>query len=77
MVSRNKFIYTLVCSSILLITFPFTAIAQTGRTEINLSGLNWSLWLDTAAKWQNDQLYAPPVNLKTLPVNPQPADGGR
>ncbi|GGH63481.1 hypothetical protein HNQ91_002518 [Filimonas zeae] len=43
--------------------------AQSGRTVMDLSGNNWMLWLDTAARWQNDQLYTPPVNIKSLPVN--------
>jgi len=46
------------------------ANAQTGRTEINISNNSWSIWLDTAAKWQDDKLYTPPVDLKQLPVNP-------
>lgn len=40
------------------------------RIEQNLAGPNWHLWLDKSAQWQNDTLYLPRVNLKTLPVNP-------
>ena len=43
--------------------------AQRGRTVVDLSASNWKLWLDTEAKWQSDKLYAPPVNVKTLPVH--------
>jgi hypothetical protein len=53
----------------LLVIFTINAYAQSGRSTIDLSDHNWSLWLDTAAKWQNDQLYAPPVDIKKVPVN--------
>jgi len=43
--------------------------AQTGRTQTDLSSLSWTIWLDRAAKWQNDVLYAPPVNIRNLSVN--------
>jgi hypothetical protein len=33
--------------------------AQTGRWEKNLSDKNWSLWLDPAASWYNDDIYYP------------------
>jgi beta-galactosidase len=39
------------------------------RFELNLTNNNWKLWLDTSAEWVNDKLYAPPVDVKTLPVN--------
>lgn len=52
-----------------LFVLPMVVNAQQARTVIDLSNNNWKLWLDTAAKWQNDQLYAPPVDAKTLPVN--------
>jgi hypothetical protein len=50
----------------LLVIFTINAYAQSGRSTIDLSDHNWSLWLDTAAKWQNDQLYAPPVDIKKI-----------
>ena len=43
--------------------------AQTGRWEKNLSDNNWALWLDPAAIWYNDDVYLPPVDVATLPVN--------
>ncbi|RZK16849.1 MAG: beta-glycosidase, partial [Flavobacterium sp.] len=43
--------------------------APTSRTVLDLTNLNWKLWLDTAAKWANDTLYAPPVSLERLPIN--------
>lgn len=43
--------------------------AQPGRIVRDISGNNWKLWLDTAAAWQNDPLFVPPVDLQKLPVN--------
>lgn len=57
--------------SVLLISFLFNAVhAQKGRTEIDLSGLAWNIWRDTAATWINDTLYPPPVNPSALPYHP-------
>jgi beta-galactosidase len=46
------------------------AVASPGRWETMLSGDNWKLWLDKSAQWINDDIYMPPVNLATIPVNP-------
>lgn len=46
------------------------AYAQQGRTEVELSGEGWSLWLDRAADWYQDDIRLPPVDVSTLPVNP-------
>lgn len=57
----------------LLITLIFLSClvqAQTGRWGKELSGKNWSLWLDKSALWYNDDVYFPPVNVASLPVNP-------
>jgi hypothetical protein len=63
--------YKIRISLCLILTLGFfIASAQTGRTVIDLSNNNWKLWLDTAAKWTNDKLYAPPVDIEQLPVNP-------
>lgn len=40
------------------------------RTEANLSGGGWNLWLDKTAVWDQDTLYLPPVEIKSVPVNP-------
>ena len=48
---------------------PTKLLAQSGRKVIDISNNNWSIWLDTAARWQNDELYAPPVNINDTPVN--------
>ena len=39
------------------------------RIVINLSGYDWKLTLDPDAEWKKDKLYAPPVDIRTLPVN--------
>ena len=44
--------------------------AQSPRSETDLSGSGWKLWLDTSAQWEKDKLYLPPVDVKSLPVNP-------
>jgi hypothetical protein len=71
----KKFI---VAFSLLFVSFHLTLSlrAQEGRTVIDLSANNWKLWLDTAAQWQHDKLYAPPVDIKSLPVN-MPTGGWR
>ncbi|MCX6344714.1 MAG: PA14 domain-containing protein [Armatimonadetes bacterium] len=48
----------------------FSAEVKSPRTETDLSGTGWKLWLDTSAKWEKDKLFLPPVDLKSLPVNP-------
>ncbi|HEY4327502.1 MAG TPA: glycoside hydrolase family 2 TIM barrel-domain containing protein [Mucilaginibacter sp.] len=48
---------------------PLAVQAQSSRITLDLSKNNWSLWLDTAARWENDKLYPPPVNIGALPVN--------
>jgi hypothetical protein len=40
-----------------------------GRVTIELSGTGWTLWPDTKAEWQNDELFLPPVDLKEIPQN--------
>jgi beta-galactosidase len=55
-----------------LCSLGLTAHAQsdTGRSVQDLSGQDWHLWLDKAAPWAKDPLYAPPVKVAKLPVNP-------
>jgi len=40
------------------------------RMETDLSGAGWKLWLDQDAKWENDELFLPPVDVARLPANP-------
>lgn len=60
-------------NNLLLFGFLFLSFinieAQKGRIEKDLSNNDWKLWLDTAAQWKNDVLYAPPVIIKQLPYN--------
>ncbi|QKJ33162.1 beta-glycosidase [Mucilaginibacter mali] len=53
----------------LLLGNVMLANAQATRQVLDLTKLNWSVWLDTAAKWQNDQLYAVPKPISQMPVN--------
>ena len=46
------------------------SLAQSPRSETDLSGQGWKLWLDKSAQWEKDRLYLPPVDVKSLPVNP-------
>jgi beta-galactosidase len=56
---------------IFFLIFTISSLAQSGRQEIDLSRLNWRVWMDTDAPWREDTLYLPSrVNLKTLPANP-------
>ena len=47
-----------------------TSPATSGRQELDLSGPGWKMWLDKDAKWENDKLFPPPVEVSRLPVNP-------
>ena len=58
--------------SILLIC-PFLFISSILRSQeiIEIPDTGWSLWPDTAASWEEDELFLPDdVNLSELPVNP-------
>ncbi len=61
-----------VCAALIfmLVLFAGFAIAGPGRWEQNLSGGNWTLWLDEAAVWVDDPLFPPPVDIASLSVNP-------
>jgi hypothetical protein len=64
----KKYKYRLF-SLFLMAAIPFLSSAQAGRKILDLSNNDWSLWLDTAAKWQNDSLFVPPVSLNKISVN--------
>ncbi|HTN38023.1 MAG TPA: glycoside hydrolase family 2 TIM barrel-domain containing protein [Arachidicoccus sp.] len=57
----------------LLLCIIFTGViqgsAQIDSSVVDLSQNNWSLCLDTAAKWEKDKLYAPPVNIDEVPIH--------
>jgi hypothetical protein len=55
----------------ILCSLSLSAQAQsgTGRFVQDLSNQDWRMWLDKAAPWAKDRLYAPPVDVARLPVN--------
>ena len=55
--------------SFFIFFLPKENFAQNERWMVSLSDANWKLYLDRNAKWENDQLFLPPVNLATVPVN--------
>ena len=55
--------------SFFIFFLPKKNFAQNERWMVSLSDANWKLYLDRNAKWENDQLFLPPVNLATVPVN--------
>lgn len=54
---------------ILLIVGVISSFAAPGRFEQELSGPAWRIWLDRSAQWIDDDLFLPPVNIASLPVN--------
>lgn len=44
--------------------------AAAARTEIDLTGKRWRLWLDGTAEWKSDPLFFPAPPLEKLPINP-------
>lgn len=64
---ENKKRYKL---TIILIFITGMVLAQTGRWEKEISGKDWNLWLDKGALFWNDDIYLPPVNIDSLPINP-------
>lgn len=39
------------------------------RHQLDLTHHSWTIRLDTAAQWQDDELFTPPVDISKLPVN--------
>jgi hypothetical protein len=62
----------LYVNTLLAVIVLFTAAVHAGqpRIEMDLGGPGWKLWLDKDAKWENDRLYLPPVDVSKLPYNP-------
>ena len=60
----------ITCLIAILIGIAAPVTAGPGRTEIELSGSEWRLWLDRSADWQEDTVFMPPLNPASLPVNP-------
>ncbi|MFT3846854.1 MAG: glycoside hydrolase family 2 TIM barrel-domain containing protein [Lacibacter sp.] len=63
-----------VSIAVFLFLLQFSVHAQKGRTVTDLSNNNWKLMIDPSATWVQDILYAPPVDIKKLPVH-QPSGG--
>lgn len=63
---RHRIFYLL--ATILVCLLTSTASAQE-RLQVDLSNVSWNITLDQEAKWKNDRLYLPPVDISKLPVN--------
>ncbi|UOQ71530.1 glycoside hydrolase family 2 protein [Hymenobacter cellulosilyticus] len=61
----RQLLLAILCS----LGLPTQAQPDKGRFVRDLSGQDWRLWLDPAAPWVQDRLYAPPVEVATLPVH--------
>lgn len=59
-----------LCFLFILCLFAASVAAAPGRTDIDLSGDGWKLWLDKKADWMRDSLFMPPVDMTKVPVNP-------
>lgn len=44
-------------------------VAPGPRETLDLSASSWSITLDKAAEWENDELFLPPVDVRDVPVN--------
>lgn len=56
----------------IIIFISFTNLQELNtqeRIKIDLSKQLWTIALDKEAEWENDELFAPPVNIKSVPVN--------
>ena len=61
--------WRVACVCIALTIVSVSPAPAAGRSEIDLSGIGWRLWHDTAASWQDDRLQFPAPPLSELPVN--------
>jgi beta-galactosidase len=64
--ARTILLFMIICVMI----SAMSVSAASGRWEREISGDGWKLWLDHAADWANDDIYLPPVDVGSLPVNP-------
>jgi hypothetical protein len=52
-------------------TAALTPVAARADAALSISDQGWSLWIDQAAPWRDDDIHLPgAVDLKALPVNP-------
>ena len=71
MKSPLRLLHVLVLAlSPLLFAQSHGATPDAARSVTSLAGPGWKLWRDAGAKWKDDVLFAPPVDLATVPVNP-------
>ena len=63
---RRTLLFVLIC----FLFAVYTAVAEPGRWECDVSGEGWKLWLDREAEWIDDDVFMPPVTISSLPVNP-------
>jgi len=70
MLKRAKVIVFVVTLAAMILSLSAAAYSAPGRWERNLAGGEWFLWLDEDAEWIEDELFAPPVDISSLPVNP-------
>jgi len=61
-----RFVTVTIC--LLLLTVARMCGADPGRSEHDLSGTGWRLWLDSDADWKRGTLCLPPVDIDTVPV---------
>lgn len=47
-----------------------TARAESPRDVVDLSGPGWTLWLDTDAQWEHEELFLPGTPLAAIPTRP-------
>ena len=56
---------------VILFLFTLNVYSQSAVREVDLSRLEWKVWMDKDAAWQEDTLYLPAeVDLASIPVNP-------
>lgn len=65
---KGQSIFSIFCLGVIFF-WAAAAVSQNRSSAIDLSKNTWSICLDTAAKWQQDVLFAPPVDLSAVPVN--------
>ena len=79
----NPSLRFLVTSAIFALAYPLAihnsaAAAENTKADretIHLSGTGWTLWRDTNASWEHDELFLPPADLSRIPLIPQRVGG--
>ncbi|MBP6411722.1 MAG: hypothetical protein KA313_11520, partial [Pseudarcicella sp.] len=67
-ISKSKVIFYFPNLLLLVLASISSANAQSTYSQ-DLSTNNWKIWQDHKARWTNDKLYLPPVNIQELPIN--------